>query len=148
MRIKMSKILKVFAAFSSTLLLAGCVATDGSSSLPRGGGQFTARPPEGGWTRFGPFSTLNKNCEVTSVAKVRVIEQPRNGMVRLITASGGPGYSADSAFAHCNSQRIAGPFLEYHPRSGYRGVDQFRFEVRFKDGERRVFSPTLNVGSN
>jgi hypothetical protein len=144
----MSSSFKTLALLSFPLLLAGCVASDGSSSLPRGGGQFTANPPQGGFTRFGPFSTINKACDVTSVARVRVIDQPRNGQVRLITASGSPGYSVDSAYAHCNSQKITGPFLEYRPRPGYRGTDQFRFEVRFKDGERRLFTPTLNVGRN
>jgi hypothetical protein len=144
----MIRTFKTLTIVSSALLIAGCVASDGSRSLPPTGGLFTARPPEGGWTRIGPFSTLNKNCDVTSVARVRITEQPKNGRVRLITASGSPGYSVNSSFAHCNSSNITGPFVEYLPKSGFRGTDQFRFEVRFKDGERRVFTPSLNVGKN
>jgi hypothetical protein len=144
----MSQISKLFTVLSAGILLAGCVASDGGKSLPRGGGGFTATPPEDGWTRIGPFSTLNKNCEVIAVARIRILEQPKTGRIRLITARGSPGYSSDSAHAHCNSSKVAGPFVEYRPKSGFRGTDRFIFEVRFKDGERRVFTPMMNVGVN
>ncbi len=96
-------------------------------------------------SRFGPFSSLNDDCSVQSHARVRILQQPANGVARVALRHGVAAFTANNAFARCNGAPITGTYVEYTPRAGFVGQDRMRFEIVFSDGERRVLSPEMNV---
>jgi hypothetical protein len=138
--------------FSAALaaVAAACTPTpqmppsENRSLLPRGGrveGQTVYR------SILGPFASLNDDCSVRSFARVRIIEPPPNGRADVIVRSGVASFEANNLFARCNGAPVTAPFVVYTPRDGFTGQDRFRFEVLFADGERRVLSPVLTIGS-
>jgi hypothetical protein len=94
---------------------------------------------------FGPFARLNDDCSVRAFARVRILEQPRNGRAVVVLEDGVASFSANNAFARCNGSPLRAPIVSYTPREGFTGIDRFRFEIIFPNGERRVLSPELTV---
>jgi hypothetical protein len=119
--------------------------SDDRSQLPRGGGRIEGQLVYG--SIFGPFASLNDDCSVQSVARVRIVESPRNGRADVVIRSGVASFEANNLFARCNGAPVTGPFVIYRPSEGFVGQDRFRFEVAFRDGERKTFTPVLTVGA-
>ncbi|MGL4636008.1 MAG: hypothetical protein ACRCWF_08510 [Beijerinckiaceae bacterium] len=137
----------IWIAGVASLLLAGCAGTtgpDGPRDLPRGSGEVVANASVNG-SLFGPFSTLNENCFVRANARVRVLVQPANGTIKIRKGTGEPAFPADSPLARCNGKKVGGIIVDYTPKRGYTGPENFEFEVVFVNGERRVLSPRLTI---
>jgi hypothetical protein len=138
-----------FPVFLMVAALAACVPAGQrvvppeGDALPRTGGTFSGVVTGG--ALMGPFSSLNDDCSVSSHARIRILEQPSNGSVRVRIASGDAAFPAGSRYAKCNSQKVRGPFVDYTAKPGYAGPERFSFEVIFRNGERRVLSPELIV---
>jgi hypothetical protein len=82
---------------------------------------------------------------VQSHARVRILQQPANGVARVVVRRGQAAFTANNSFARCNGTPITGTFVDYTPRSGYAGPERFRFEITFRNGERRVITPVFEV---
>jgi hypothetical protein len=140
----------VLTGFPLCILLAGCSAGNRAlippegQVLPRGDGAIVAYANRNG-SLLGPFSTLNDDCSVRSFARVRVLQYPANGTIKVRRGVGDPAFPATSALAACNGRKVAGIVVDYTPRKDYSGPEMFQFEVIFADGERRVLSPKLIV---
>jgi hypothetical protein len=128
--------------------LGGCnpvtAPSDGRQLLPPRGGVVSGYSTSRG-SLFGPFSSLNDDCSVQSHARVRILQQPANGAARVVVRRGQAAFTANNSFARCNGTPITGTFVDYTPRPGYAGPEQFRFEITFRDGERRVITPVFEV---
>jgi hypothetical protein len=141
------------SARNSTVLLIGvslgaCVAagppSDNQQLLPPRGGVVSGYSTSTG-SLFGPFSSLNDDCTVQSHARVRILQMPANGVARVVTRTGQASFAASNAFARCNGTPITGTFVDYTPKPGYAGPERFRFEIVFRNGERRVLTPEFTV---
>jgi hypothetical protein len=128
--------------------LGACVAagppSDNQQLLPPRGGVVSGYSTSTG-SLFGPFSSLNDDCTVQSHARVRILQQPANGVARVVTRRGPASFTADNTFARCNGTPITGTFVDYTPKPGFSGPERFRFEIVFRNGERRVLTPDFTV---
>jgi hypothetical protein len=144
--------MRLFARNANVLLIAislsACVAagppSDNQQLLPPRGGIVSGYSTSTG-SLFGPFSSLNDDCTVRSHARVRILQQPANGVARVVTRPGQAAFAANNTFARCNGAPITGTFVDYTPKPGYVGPERFRFEIVFRDGERRVLTPEFTV---
>jgi hypothetical protein len=137
-------LIPVVAILASCTHVGQTVPSDNRALLPASGGRVSSDTVFG--SHFGPFSSLNDDCSVRSNARARILQKPRNGSARAVTAHGVAAFSANNAFARCNGAPIIGTYVVYAPRPGFVGKDSFRFELVFEDGERRVLTPELNIG--
>ena len=143
---------RVFRHIPTVLLisisLGACVAagppSDNQRLLPPRGGSVSGYSTSTG-SLFGPFSSLNDDCTVQSHARVRILQQPTHGVARVVTRPGQAAFAADNTFARCNGTSITGTFVDYTPKPGYVGPERFRFEIVFRNGERRVLAPDFTV---
>jgi hypothetical protein len=132
------------------LVLAGCTAANSAlispegQVLPRGDGLVVAYA-SGTGSLLGPFSTLRDDCSAQSFARIRVLQSPANGSLKVRRGFGNPAFPETSALARCNGKKVAGTLVDYTPRKGYIGPEMFQFEVIFDNGERRVLSPKLTI---
>jgi hypothetical protein len=128
--------------------LGACVAagpsSDNTQLLPPLGGVVSGYSTSKG-SLFGPFSSLNDDCTVQSHARVRILQKPAHGEARVVTRQGQAAFAASNAFARCNGTPITGTFVDYTPKPGYAGPERFRFEIIFRNGERRMLTPEFTV---
>jgi hypothetical protein len=111
--------------------------------LPPRGGSFSGGEARG--VVLGPFSSLNDDCTLRSLARVRILQAPRNGTLQIGVRQGTASFGAENAFARCNGSPIRGTYAYYTPNPGYTGPEHFRIEVVFGNGERRVLAPSFSV---
>jgi predicted small secreted protein len=149
MNVTPMKLAQTIAFLSLAAVLAACNTTGGGQGV---GGD---NPPSirtklitmqnNSWQSTGPYLTVGANCQLVGVGRIRILEQPVNGTVRVVEQVGTPAFASGHRLEHCNTRKHPGPSVFYRPKTGFVGEDSYTYEVVFNDGERRVFKPTLII---
>jgi hypothetical protein len=130
------------------LILAGCNSTPsrvGSGDDAAPGQSPVVTLQKDSWQATGPFLTVDGSCKLIASGKIRILSEPRHGTVRVTRHTGSPLFSPGHRLEHCNTSRHTGEGVFYRPNRGFIGEDSYTYEVLFRDGERRVIRPTLQV---
>ncbi len=101
--------------------------------------------PVDGVASMGPYSTLRSDCTVSSFARVTLLSTPRKGAIMISQDRGDPNFSKSTSFSGCNNGNVEGPMVQYQPYGHARGVDRFRFQALFEDGERRIIDVRMLI---
>jgi hypothetical protein len=110
--------------------------------------QTTPRTVPPGSTRMINFSiSVNSDCAVLGVPKLRIGEQPAHGMLTLIKTTDFARLSQIGAPPACADKRVLGAALLYTARPDYLGDDLVQIEVTTPGG-RTYFNVPITVGSS
>jgi hypothetical protein len=98
-----------------------------------------------GTVKLGPFTSVRPDCTIIAQATARIIARPRVGRVNIAMKDGEIAFSRGHAFESCNDRLIRGTMVTYSARRGFVGRDEFRFSLRFPDGEKRSLKVRVQV---
>ncbi|MGL4239612.1 MAG: hypothetical protein ACRCTI_00725, partial [Beijerinckiaceae bacterium] len=110
-----------FAA--GALVAASLAACNATAELPRlqsgdrmvSGGSYVGAVAVNGWQAIGPYVTVGAGCRLVGMGRIRVLEEPRYGTVRIVQKAGGPAFAPGHRLEHCNRRKYVGPSLYYKP---------------------------------
>jgi hypothetical protein len=84
--------------------------------------------------RLDTLFSINPDCTSIGYATVRIVEQPKHGMVTIENSTGFTNFPANNLRAECNKQRSDGVAIIYKPEPGYTGPDSADFDAIFPTG--------------
>ncbi len=91
-------------------------------------------------------TSLNPDCTPSgSRAVVKVVQPAQHGEVEVKETQDFPNFPPFNPRAKCNSQRVPGTIVTYHPARGYVGDDAFAYETYTNTGRVIRNSITANV---
>jgi len=84
---------------------------------------------------------LEPDCSSTGHIKSRLLEQPKNGVVEMVTEKGFTTYAKDDQKYKCNEKQSDIQSYYYKSREDYKGKDRFVVEVFYPRGtyRKRIF---------
>jgi hypothetical protein len=88
---------------------------------------------------------LNPDCSPRSLAKFRVVQQPKHGRVDIGQKVDLPRFPANSPFVVCNKNPVQGVAITYTPATGFAGDDAFAFAESGAGGVETVFRMSLTI---
>jgi Domain of Unknown Function with PDB structure (DUF3857)/Transglutaminase-like superfamily len=77
---------------------------------------------------------LNPDCSLIGIPTVRIVEEPKSGLVKVDKDAGFPGFPANNPRFKCNSARTDGAVIYYTPNTGFTGADSITVDIIFPDG--------------
>src|ERR1700746_3068865 len=84
--------------------------------------------------RVGFNMDVNPDCSSTGQIKSRLLEQPKNGVVEIVTKNGFTAYVKDDPKYKCNEKQSDVQAYYYTSREGFKGKDRFVAEVFYPRG--------------
>lgn len=126
----------------AALLLTACQQTQ-LATTEYGYSQTAA---SGVKTRMGDYNSVGRTSAgcVSAPARVTVLQHGQHG-----TVSTGPGQSiartSGSPIASCDGQSLATTNVYYQSSKGYRGLDEVRYGVLYRDGASETYRKFINV---
>ena len=87
--------------------------------------------------RIGSAYDVNPDCSSTGEIKSRLLEQPKNGVVEMVTEKGFTGYAKDDQKYKCNEKQSDLRAYYYKSREDFKGKDRFVVEVFYPNGAYR-----------
>jgi hypothetical protein len=84
--------------------------------------------------RIGFSYDLNPDCSSRGQIKSRLLEQPKNGVVEMVTEKGFTGYAKDDQKYKCNEKQSDLRAYYYKSREDFKGKDRFVVEVFYPNG--------------
>lgn len=138
----MNSPLRRLLACACATALAGCAGGEGPARLSVY--EQTVRADQR--ARLGDYRTFStrRGCPTVSLPEISVLREPAHG--RLSFGVGPARYVADKPVSHpCERGRGTASIVYYTPRSGYRGVDDVAYRVRFFSGETQIIRKRLLV---
>jgi len=92
--------------------------------------------------RVGFTYDVDADCSSTGHIKSRLLEQPKNGVVEIVTENGFTAYAKDDPKYKCNEKQSDILAYYYTSREGFKGKDRFVAEVFYPKGayRKRIFS--------
>lgn len=131
-----------------TIALTGCQSS--GVSISNGGSQVNVNRsitvPSGGSARLGFLYAINPDCTPVQPARtVRVGQPPQHGQLDIQATQGFPSFPASNPRSVCNTRRVAGTSVVYHPKPGYVGTDSFSFEAFTTNGGLIQTNITANI---
>jgi hypothetical protein len=84
---------------------------------------------------------LEPDCSSTGHIKSRLLEQPKNGVVEMVTEKGFTTYAKDDQKYKCNEKQSDIQSYYYKSREDYKGKDRFVVEAFYPRGtyRKRIF---------
>ena len=84
---------------------------------------------------------VNVDCSSTGHIRSRLLEQPKNGVVEMITQKGFTAYGKDDQKYKCNEKESDIEAYYYKSREDFKGKDRFIIEVFYPRGtyRKRIF---------
>lgn len=125
--------IKVYSSVMTILFfgigLSSCVTTnaDGTRTM-----KTNALAASGERTRIGRDWSLNPDCSMLALPKVRVIEAPKHGKIE-VSAEGIFPY-ATGYYKKCNTTKVRGTAEYYTSNKGFVGNDRTVTRVSYGDG--------------
>ena len=113
--------------------------------------QVVSTPPtnkvalSGERVRVGFSHNVNADCSSAGEIKSRVLEQPKNGVLEMVTEKGFPSYAKDSQKYKCNETQSDVQAYYYKSREDFKGKDRFVVEVFYPSGSYRKRLFTIDV---
>jgi hypothetical protein len=89
--------------------------------------------------------SLNPDCTSMGFATVRIIEQPKHGMITIENGTGFPAFPQTDPRFECNKRRSDGVVVIYEPESGFTGTDSVNIDVIFAAGTSRKGHYSIEV---
>jgi hypothetical protein len=92
--------------------------------------------------RVGFSYELNADCSPRGEIKSRLLEQPKNGVVEIVTEKGFASYGKEDQRYKCNEKQSELPVYYYKSREDFKGKDRFVVEVFYPSGtyRKRLFN--------
>ena len=92
--------------------------------------------------RVGFTYDVDADCSSTGHIKSRLLEQPKNGVVEMVTEQGFTSYAKDDPKYKCNEKQSDIQAYYYKSREDFKGKDRFVAEVFYPKGayRKRIFS--------
>ena len=92
--------------------------------------------------RVGSSYDVNPDCSSTGHIKSRLLEQPKNGVVEMVTEQGFTNYAKDDPKYKCNEKQSDIQAYYYKSREDFKGKDRFVVEVFYPRGSyrKRIFN--------
>ena len=87
--------------------------------------------------RVGFSYDLHADCSSIGEIKSRLLEQPKNGVVEMVTEKGFTGYAKDDQKYKCNEKQSDLQAYYYKAREDFKGKDRFVIEVFYPRGSYR-----------
>jgi hypothetical protein len=87
--------------------------------------------------RIGFSYHVNPDCSSTGQIKSRLLEQPKNGVVEIVTEKGFTTYAKDDQKYNCNEKQSDLTAFYYKSREDFKGKDRFVVEVFYPIGSYR-----------
>ena len=84
--------------------------------------------------RTGFSYDVNADCSSRGEIKSRLLEQPKNGAVEMVTEKGFTSYAKDDQRYKCNEKQSDIQAYYYKSREDFKGKDRFVVEVFFPGG--------------
>ena len=78
---------------------------------------------------IGSSYHVNPDCSSAGEIKTRLLEQPKNGVVEMVTEKGFTGYAKDDQKYKCNEKQSDLRAYYYKSREDFKGKDRFVVEV-------------------
>jgi hypothetical protein len=92
--------------------------------------------------RIGFSYDVDPDCSSTGHINSRLLEQPKHGVVEIVTEKGYTNYAMDHQKYKCNEKQSDIQAYYYKSREDFKGKDRFVVEVFFPRGSyrKRVFN--------
>jgi hypothetical protein len=92
--------------------------------------------------RIGFSYDLNADCSSKGEVKSRMLEQPKNGVVEMVTEKGFTVYAKDDQKFRCNEKQSDIYSYYYKSREDFKGKDKVVIEVFYPSGtyRKRLFN--------
>ena len=87
--------------------------------------------------RVGFSYDLHADCSSIGEIKSRLLEQPKNGVVEMVTEKGFTNYAKDNQKYRCNEKQSDLQAYYYKAREDFKGKDRFVVEVFYPSGSYR-----------
>ncbi len=87
--------------------------------------------------RIGFSFDLNPDCSSKGEVKSRLLEQPKNGVVEMVTEKGFTLYAKDDQKFQCNEKQSDIQSYYYKSREDFKGKDKLVIEVFYPSGSYR-----------
>jgi hypothetical protein len=79
-------------------------------------------------------SSLNPDCSSPGLPIVTVLEQPKNGTVKIGKSADFTNFTQDNQRWHCNVRKTPGVLIEYVPNRDFSGTDTLTVDAIYPDG--------------
>ncbi len=79
-------------------------------------------------------SILNPDCSSPGLPIVTVLEQPKNGKVKIAKSADFTNFAQDNQRWHCNLRKTPGVLIEYVPNRDFSGTDTLMVDAIYPDG--------------
>src|SRR6266446_682064 len=91
--------------------------------------------------RIGFSYHVNPDCSSAGEIKSRLLEQPKNGVVEMVTEKGFTAYAKDDQKYKCNEKQSDLHAYYYKSREDFKGKDRVVVEVFYPNGayRKRIF---------
>ncbi len=101
--------------------------------------------PAGRPSRIVFVVSLDDDCGPKPLPLLRLVGAPAHGDIRLVPATGHPGFPPGSRLAACNAATVSGTAIMYTPGTGYAGPDSAVIGVASANGSSRTVTIPLLV---
>ena len=88
---------------------------------------------------------VNADCSSTGQIKSRLLEQPKNGVVELVTEQGYTRYAKDDQKYKCNEKQSDIQVYYYQSREDFKGKDKLVIEAFYPRGSYRKMIFNIDV---
>jgi hypothetical protein len=95
--------------------------------------------------RVGTAWDVNSDCSSTGHIKSRLVEQPKNGVVEMVTEMGFSSYAKDNPKYKCNEKQSDIQAYYYKSQEDFKGKDRFAVEVFYPRGSYRKLIFSIDV---
>jgi hypothetical protein len=95
--------------------------------------------------RVGMAWDVNSDCSSTGQIKSRLLEQPKNGVVEMVTENGFTNYRKDDPKYKCNEKQSDIQAYYYKSREDFKGKDRFAVEAFYPRGGYRKMIFNIDV---
>jgi hypothetical protein len=95
--------------------------------------------------RIGISYDVTPDCSSTGQIKSRLLEQPKNGVVEMVTEKGYTTYAKDDQKYKCNEKQSDLEAYYYKSRDDFKGKDRFVVEVFYPRGSYRKLMFNIDV---
>jgi hypothetical protein len=95
--------------------------------------------------RIGFAWDVNPDCSSTGQIKSRLLEQPKNGVVEMVTEQGYTRYAKDDQKYKCNEKQSDLQAYYYKSREDFKGKDRFVVEAFYPRGSYRKMIFNIDV---
>jgi hypothetical protein len=94
---------------------------------------------------MGSAYDVNPDCSSTGQIKSRLLEQPKTGVVEMVTEKGFTRYAKDDQKYKCNEQQSDLAAYYYKSREDFKGKDRFVVEAFYPRGSYRKMIFNIDV---